>query len=106
MSQINVRFHQVPDHRTFHASGVWGGHTPQGDVLASFFFEHQALPQGLVMELDETGKPSTTERLGGNEFVREVLTSVVMTPSVALSVGRWLVEQARRAGARDPDEAS
>jgi hypothetical protein len=105
MTQINVRFQQIPDHRTFHASGVWGGHTPQGDVLASFFFEHQALPQGLVVELDETGKTATTERLGGGEFVRDVVTSVVMTPPIALSVGRWLVEQARRAGARDPEEA-
>jgi hypothetical protein len=102
MTQINVRFHQV-DHRTFHASGVWGGHTPQGDVVASFFFERQALPQGLVVELNEEGKPANTERLGGDEFVREVVTSVVMTPTVALSVGRWLVEQAWRAGARDPE---
>ncbi|MGD2063662.1 MAG: hypothetical protein PVF51_08790 [Nitrospirota bacterium] len=104
MSQINVRFEQAADHRTFHASGVWGGHTPQGDVIASFFFEHQALPQGLVVELDETGGPATTERLGGSEFVREVVTSVVMSPPVALSVGKWLIERARRAGARDPEE--
>jgi hypothetical protein len=104
MSQINVRFHHAPDHRTYHASGVWGGHTPQGDVIASFFFEHQALPQGLVVELDEAGNPGPTERLGGSEFVREVVTSVVMSPAVALSVGKWLVERARRAGARDAEE--
>jgi len=105
-NQINVRFRESPDHRTFHASGVWGGHTPQGEVVASFFFEHQSLPQGLVVELDERGTPAATERLGGGEYVREVFTSVVMSPPVALSVGKWLIDRAKHAGARDPDEAA
>jgi len=104
-NQINVRFRESPDHRTFHASGVWGGHTPQGEVVASFFFEHQSLPQGLVVELDEKGMPAATERLGGGEYVREVFTSVVMSPPVALSVGKWLIDRAKHAGAQDADAA-
>ena len=104
-NQINVRFRESPDHRTFHASGVWGGHTPQGEVVASFFFEHQSLPQGLVVDLDEKGMPAATERLGGDEYVREIVTSVVMSPPVALSVGKWLIDRAKQAGARDPDQA-
>ncbi len=97
MAQINVRFTEGPDHRTHHASGVWGGSTPQGEVVATFFFEQQAYPQGLVVQLDDEGHPTETERLGGDEVVRELLTTLVMSPTVAHSVGQWLLEKAQAA---------
>jgi hypothetical protein len=102
--QINVRFQAIPDHRTHHATGVWGGTTPQREVIATFFFERHSHPQGLVVELDEAGRPAATERLGGDELVRELLTTVVMSPAVALSVGHWLVEKAKAAGAVEPEQ--
>jgi hypothetical protein len=105
MAQINVRFDEGPDHRTHHASGVWGGITPQGEIVATFFFEQQAYPQGLVMQLDDQGRPTETERLGGGELVRELLTTVVMSPTVAHSVGQWLLDKAQATSAGSPPEA-
>jgi len=105
MAQINVRFKEGPDHRTHHASGVWGGITPQGEVVATFFFEQQAYPQGLVVQLDDQGHPAETERLGGGEVVRELLSTVVMSPSVAHSVGQWLLDKAQAAGSSAPPPA-
>ncbi|HBB41846.1 MAG: hypothetical protein COW73_10385 [Nitrospirae bacterium CG18_big_fil_WC_8_21_14_2_50_70_55] len=105
MAQINVRFKEGPDHRTHHASGVWGGITPQREVVATFFFEQQAYPQGLVVQLDEQGRPTETERLGGGEMVRELLATVVMSPAVAHSVGQWLLEKAQAANPSPPPAA-
>lgn len=105
MAQINVRFDEGPDHRTHHASGVWGGITPQGEIVATFFFEQQAYPQGLVMQVDDQGRPTEAERLGGGELVRELLTTVVMTPAVAHSVGQWLLDKAQGTSAGPPPEA-
>ena len=92
---IKIRFNKAPDHRTHPVSGVWGGATPQGDILCNFYIEHPEVPETMELEIDvPTGK--TTEKLpeNGISYVRDILTSVVLRPDIALSIGRWLISKA------------
>lgn len=92
---VNIRFNKSPDHKTHPVSGVWGGATPQGDIMCHFFVEHLELPD--IMELSIDVESGTTIEKSPKEdkvYLREILTSLVIRPDIAKSIGAWLISKA------------
>lgn len=92
---IRINFKKSPDHKTHPVSGVWGGATPQGDILCNFYIEHLETPPTMELEVDlATGK--AIEKIPENQkaYVREIMTSVVLKPEIARSIGKWLIDKA------------
>lgn len=77
--------------RVVHASGVWGGSTPQGKIRMAFYSEKVAVPQSAIIGLDKEGVARTTkETPTPQEFEREVEVEVMLDPEAALSLRNWL----------------
>ena len=95
-NKINVLFSQSRDYRTVSATGVWGGHTPSGEILCNFFIEHFALPDQLEITLSPTGEKESEHQIykEGKIFIREVQIGIIMSPRVAKSIGEWMIQRA------------
>ena len=92
---IKINFMKSPHHKTHPVSGVWGGATPQGDIHCNFYIEHPEIPATMDLEMDmATGK--AIEKIPKSEkvYVREILTSVILRPDIAMSIGKWLIKKA------------
>ena len=99
--KLKIVFHTAEGYRILSASGVWGGVTPQGDVLAEFFVERREHPDSLTLEVKE-GKGHETDRSGGDTIIREMQIGITMRPDIAFSIGNWLIEKARSVGVGVP----
>lgn len=84
----------------FPASGVWGGISPDGNIVAEFFFENLDIPDHLVLEIDEKGVGLEIGR-DGEDMIRTVQSAFVMSPATAYAVGKWLMSRAEDAGYRE-----
>ena len=92
---IKINFKKPLDHKTYPVSGAWGGPTPQGDILCNFYIEHTEIPDSLELEVDlATGKPKEKVTDSGKVYVREILTSLLLRPDIAISIGKWLIRKA------------
>ncbi|RLC11949.1 MAG: hypothetical protein DRI24_18040 [Deltaproteobacteria bacterium] len=92
---VKIKFEKSPDHKIHPVSGIWGGATPQGDILCHFFVEHQELPEILELEFDvKSGKTVETGQKEEKIYLREILTSLVIRPDIAMSIGTWLISKA------------
>ncbi|MBW1865789.1 MAG: hypothetical protein JRI64_09200 [Deltaproteobacteria bacterium] len=92
---VKIKFEKAPDHKTYPVSGVWGGATPQGDILCSFFVEHLAIQDTMELEFGmESGKTIDKNPKDEKVYVREILTSLLVRPDIALSIGTWLISKA------------
>ena len=92
---IKINFRKTPDHKTHPVSGVWGGATPQGDIVCNFYIEHLEVPNTMELEINvATGKAIEKIPDGEMAYTREILTSVVLRPDIAMSIGKWLISKA------------
>ena len=99
MAEITIVFTKADNYRILPVAGVWGGLTPQGDVIAEFFLERRELPDSVTMDVkEEGGKAREVAREGGDKIVRELQVGISLQPDQAYSIGAWLIEKARLAG--------
>lgn len=92
---LKIKFRYCSDHRTFPASGAWGGPTPQGDIICNFYIEYQSIPDHLSIEFGKQSQAKKeTQHREDDHYVREITTSVTLRPDIAISVGKWLIKQA------------
>jgi len=92
---VKIKFEKSPDHKTHPVSGVWGGATPQGDILCHFFVEHLAIQDTMELEFDlVSGKTIDKNPTDEKIYVREILTSLLVRPDIARSIGTWLTSKA------------
>jgi len=101
--KLHVVFRKAPYHRYFPATGMWGGLSPNGEVVVHFMVEQQVVPEKMVLEV-KNGKKVGEERTGGEEFVRELQCGVVLRPDIAHSIGTFLREKAEQAGYKPSTE--
>lgn len=95
---VTIRFKRDDEYRELPVSGIWGGITPQGDLFAELFTERRDTPDMVEMEIDEHGNANEVRRTGDEEYVRTVLVGLLMKPTLAYSIGEWLIEKAKLAG--------
>jgi len=96
---VNFRYVTDDDYRIVPASGVHGGMTPDGQVIAHFFVELRQLPESVTHEVSSNGKLSdktneTRRDAEGIWFERRLSIGVVMSAEKARSIGKWLIEKA------------
>jgi hypothetical protein len=113
-SKPRIRFEYLrnPAFRIVHSDGVFGGLTPTGDIVISFYSERYPIPKVSVHELTpegHAGKEITSERVDeGKNVVRELETGVHLTLGMAKMVATFLLEkvaQAEKEKAREAQEA-
>jgi hypothetical protein len=97
--KVLVEYSKSKDYRIVSATGVWGGLSPQGEIICNFFIEQNAKPDKLEMIIDSQGKILSETPIGkdGTEltyFERELQIGVVIRPDIAKTIGQWLIDQA------------
>jgi len=99
LDEMHVRYIGALDIDWRPATGVWGGPTPRGDIIAAFFFEKQPTPETVVQEINpdrSAGRERDRVFRDGDHhtFERHMLCGVVLTPERARSIGEWLIGKA------------
>lgn len=92
---VETRLTKSPQCVTLHADGVWGGLTPQGQIVMGFFAEQFQPPDRVLYQLPATlpGAMKEDSRTGGGYVGREIQAQVFVTPSMARSMIAWLNEK-------------
>lgn len=98
-SKISIELKKSDDYKILPATGVYGGGTPQGEILCNFFVEHNKIPDGLKIEIDpksgnlvsESSIYTTQERV---DTTRELQVGLLIRPDIARSIGEWLIRKA------------
>jgi hypothetical protein len=97
-STVRFVYREAPEFRRAAVSGVIGGMTPAGLLLANLFFERHRFPleqtatvrpDGTLDPIPPSSEPPTVDR--------ELLVGLQMTPETALSIAAWLKETAEAA---------
>jgi hypothetical protein len=96
--EIQIYFRNSPDYQKIHATGAWGGITPQGQILCDFFFDYTETPETVTLRVSEDGKAEEAARTGKQDVVREVLAGIILRPDHAHIIGAWLQKRAIEAG--------
>jgi len=96
--EVQVYFRNSPDYQRVHATGAWGGITPQGQILCDFFLDHKENPESITLRIGEDKKVEETDRAGAQQLVRELLVGVILRPDHAHVIGAWLQKNAIEAG--------
>jgi hypothetical protein len=93
--RFDIVFTKSADYRIVAATGAWGGPTPQGEILCSFFVEYASEPKSLKIEIGPNGQTKELEKgTQKTRYIREQQIGVVLRPDIAKSVGQWLIEHA------------
>ena len=91
---IEVNYDKSKDYRTVSAQGAYGGVTPAGDIIAHFFIEHEQVPDGVKLIVDEDGKRKGEKKITEELILtRELQIGVVMNPHIAQVIGNWLIKK-------------
>ena len=93
--QISLVIEKSNDAKTLPVTGVWGGPAPDGlHIIAHLYIESPAMPNVINVSADEDGRydPNKGETIARGDFLREIQTTLVLSPEGAMSVGKWLLE--------------
>ncbi len=91
--RVTAHYIKSSQHRIIHASGMWGGITPQGEVRIAMFHEFQKLPDRILYSITEVGALQEIQREGGGnpyEVDREVEVDIIMSVGTARALRAWL----------------
>lgn len=99
-----VIYTRSSEYRTIAATGAWGGPSPAGEVIFDLFVERFSLPEEESLVVDETTGTALPQGPIQTPVLRESQIGVVLRPDVAYTIGRWLIDNAQRAGHRPPED--
>ena len=95
-SELPIHFIKGNHFRVVHASGVWFGADPQGNVHLTFYNERTAIPQKIIIKIDQatglfTGEDES-KRESKEGIVREMEVDIILSPIVAQGIFKKLQE--------------
>lgn len=99
-ARLRVEFSRARDCPTYAVTGVWGGLSPNGVVVARPYVETYADPEAIDHEVSGDGKLDDGVRTGetgedGAIRTRRVFQCELVLPGhVARTFGKWLIEKA------------
>ncbi|MDK1046341.1 MAG: hypothetical protein QGM45_11735 [Anaerolineales bacterium] len=96
----SIHYEDCPGKRTFAVAGVYGGPNPQGtSVVAHLYAEWGMVPSIVEVPVDEHGRGDTSKEsvIKRGDINREIQATLVIPPEVALSIGGFLIEKAKKA---------
>lgn len=100
-NQITIVFEKGHAKPTLPVTGAFGGPTPDRTaIVAHLFVEHFSVPNYVTHEVAEDGSVDLTkgEPVARGTVTREVLSTIVLTPQAAQSLGQWLLANVQKLG--------
>ena len=92
---ISFEYRISANYSVYAVSGVVGGLSPGGEIIASFFNERSPIPKKVKHKIDEDGKlGEVIEKEIVDSIIRNVMFGLSMNPRVAKAVGKWLIQKA------------
>lgn len=87
-NQLTIRFKTPATYRTFTADGAVAGEIIDDKVILEFYIHKQDMPDYLVFDLDENGKPKNTPKYRGGfpGLTRERQFGLVMSIDKIISL--------------------
>lgn len=95
---VKIKFRKSNDYKIIPVTGVWGGLSPNNEVVFDLFIERHLNPEFIEIEIDEGGKKVGERQEGEQAFIRESQIGIVLRPDIAYSIGEWLMGKAHDAG--------
>lgn len=97
--RITYRYIRAPQYRKIPTSGVWGGVTPDGNIIANFFVDSPEMPTSITHELRSGGVLGEEvardyDETEGATIERSLEVGVVVSPEKARAIGQWLLAKA------------
>jgi len=93
---VSFEYKLSPSFAVYAVSGAFGGLNSQGEIVMTLYNERAALPERQTYSVSNDGsidkRPISVEKK--DSLIRHVMFGVSMSPSVARSVGEWLIEKA------------
>jgi hypothetical protein len=95
---IKFSYERDPSYAIVPATGVWGAVTPAGMVMFDLTVDHIRSPDRLEHSLQDGKLGPETGREPSERIVRRAAqVGVLVTPAVAESIGKWLIQKAEEA---------
>lgn len=98
-SSIEVYYDRDDGTPVLAVGGAYGGLTPDGSsVIAHVYLEHGSVPSIQTMDIDESGQiiDGSVEGVSRGNITRVIQATLVMSPTVALSLGAFLIDKASK----------
>ncbi len=90
--KIKYLYNTPEDLKQYFVNGVYGGRTPQGDIVCTFYFEHSLLPEEDEMVF-RGGKPVLeASNLSNLRLQRDFKVGLIMSPDQAKNIGMWMIK--------------
>jgi hypothetical protein len=93
--KVTFRFTKSGLYRVVPATGIWGIHLSQDEILCNFVLDSMVLPSEIDYQLSSNGKLTEVKRKfanGKHDVEKELQVGVVMTKQNAAAIGEWLVK--------------
>ena len=101
-----IIFHYVfpNDYNPMYCTGAYGGISPQGDIIANFYFERMPIPNSVTHELKDDGFLGSVIDTEPSDFrqkvKRHVSSGIILNEANARSIRDWLTQQLDELAAR------
>jgi len=98
--KISFVFEKAKNHRTHAVNGAFGGASPdQSTIVANLYVESVATPNIMTKEVDGDGKilPDSEERITRSDVIREIQSTIVLSPQNAIQLGEFLIRHGQNA---------
>lgn len=101
--RVRFVFQASNTHQVHPCHGVWGGPNPHGQLEASFYIDSPILPlvANMRASADMPGLSTLESQefpIAGNEgdvlYARRLVTGVLLSPTDAIAIGEWLIQNA------------
>ncbi|MBW1742825.1 MAG: hypothetical protein JRJ47_05265 [Deltaproteobacteria bacterium] len=93
---ITFEYKISPNFAVYAVCGAFGGLNSHGEIIMTLYNEKAAIPERQTYSINDDGsidkKPIGVEKK--ENIIRHVMFGISMNPSVARSVGQWLIEKA------------
>ncbi len=93
---ITFEYKISPNFVVYAVCGAFGGLNSHGEIIMTLYNEKTAIPERQTYRINDDGsidkQPISVEKK--EVVIRHVMFGVSMNPSVARSVGEWLIQKA------------
>ncbi|MBI4977094.1 MAG: hypothetical protein HZC28_06395 [Spirochaetes bacterium] len=104
INEIVIHFTKSKDYRMVPITGVWGGLNAAGNLVVDCYVEKKDIPESVKLQVS----PGTVIEVSrsGERTIREVQVGMELRPDIAYSIGKWLIESAKKAGVKEIEPGS
>ena len=98
--EITVMYDKGKDVKSVPVNGAYGGVSPNlSGVVAHLYNEYNSIPHSEDMQVNDDGSVDSQsgKKITRGDIVREIQTTLVMTPEMSIVIGQWLMQKGQEA---------